>query len=267
MEFTMKLFLLRDLYAVTQLIGILIFLFGLLGGAGSAGDSVVFTILGVAVTLWGHYGYKKDKAKLKLNMGKVPTYIFQNILFTLLSGPPLVSVIMGVILFTSVEIGIVGAIVGTIAFIAAGTILSLTCAREIRRMEVSGQGEEGLKFSKKVNKYFLGVLVMTWVLGLLITVYMPSYTAYRSRGYDAMAKNDLKNFYTASQKYIQKNPDGTIDVELAKQYGFKPIDDVKLEVRGGQQVNFMAIASHPNGTKIFTINNKGEILEQKIPDR
>jgi hypothetical protein len=200
-------------------------------------------------------------------MNKVPTYIFQNILLILLSAPPFVSVIMGVILFTSIEVTFVVAITGTIAFIAAGTILSLTCARKIRRMAVSGQGEEGLKFAKRVNKYFLGVLAMTWILGLLITVYMPSYTAYRSRGYNIMSKNDLKFFYIATQTYFQKNPEGTIDVELAKQYGFKPTYDVKLEVRSGQRFNFMAIASHPNGTKIFTINNKGEILEQKMPDR
>jgi hypothetical protein len=261
MEFTMKLFLLRDLYTLLQLIGIVIFLFGLSGEAGSVGASVAFAISGIAMTLGGHYGYKKEKAKLKLNIGKVPTYIFQNILLTLLSGPPLVSIIMGVISFTSVEIGIVGAIAGTIAFIAAGTILSLTCMRKIRRMAVSG--EDGRKFSTRVNRYFLGVLIMTWVLGLLSAVYMPSNAAYRSRGYNAMSKNDLKNFYNAAEIYFQKNPDGTIDAESAKQYGFNPTYDVKLEIQRGQRMNFSTTASHPKGTETYAINSEGEIIGVK----
>jgi Tfp pilus assembly protein PilE len=202
-------------------------------------------------------------------MSKVPTYKFQNILLVLLSAPPFVSVIMGVILFTSVEVTFVVAITGTIAFIAAGTILSLTCARKIKHMAVSGQGEEGLKFAKRVNRYFLGVLIMTWILGILCATYMPSYVAYRSRGYNIMAKNDLKQFYIAAQTYYQKNPEGTIDLEAAKQYGFKPTPGVKLEIRKGQQMNFSVSSSHSGGTEMFTINSEGEIIgvKQAMPNR
>jgi Tfp pilus assembly protein PilE len=166
---------------------------------------------------------------------------------------------------------------GTIAFIAAGTILSLTCARKIKHMAVSGQREEGLRFAKRVHRYFLGVLIMTWILGLLISVYMPvSYhAAQRSHTCNITAKSNLKNFYTAAEKYYQENPEGTIDMELAEQYGFKPTPGVKLEVRSGQRFNFTATASFqppsepydPSGTKMYTINNHGEIVEQKMSDR
>jgi formate hydrogenlyase subunit 3/multisubunit Na+/H+ antiporter MnhD subunit len=117
-------------------------------------------------------------------MSKVPTYIFQNILLILLSVPPFVTFIMGVNVFTLLKNTFVVAITGTIAFIAAGTILSLNCARKIRHMAVSGQSEEGLKFAKRVNKYFLGVLVITWILGLLSAIYIPSYVGYRSHGFE-----------------------------------------------------------------------------------
>lgn len=196
-------------------------------------------------------------------MRKMPTYKFQNILLVLLSAPPLVLVIMGIMLFTSVKISLMVAIAITVAFIAAGTILSLNCARKVKQMAMSGQGEDGLKIAKRVNKYFLGVLVITWIFGFLSAVYMPSYAAYRSRGYNVMAKNDLKNFYIATQTYFQKNPEGKIDVELAKQYGFRPTYDVKLEVQSGQRLNFMATASHPSGTEMYTINAEGEIISVK----
>jgi hypothetical protein len=147
-------------------------------------------------------------------------------------------------------------------------------------MAISGQGEEGLKFAKRVHRYFLGVLVMTWILGLLIIVYtpvtmIPFNAAQRTHSFNILAKYDLKNFYTAAEKYYQENPEGTIDMELAEQYGFKPTPGVKLEVRSGQRFNFTATASFqpssgpydPSGTKMYTINNHGEIVEQKMSDR
>lgn len=204
-------------------------------------------------------------------MSKVPTYIFQNILFILLSVPPLAMLNAGIVTLTSIKLPsgwmLPVAIACTIPFIVAGTTLSMRYARKVRHMTNSGHGEEGLKFAKKVNKYFFGILVITWILGILTVIYVPSYAAYRSRGYDIMSKNDLKNFYIAAEKYFQNNPNGTIDVETAKQYGFKPSPGVKLEIRKGQQMNFIATTSHPIGIKMYVINSEGEIVEQKIPDR
>jgi hypothetical protein len=68
-------------------------------------------------------------------MSKVPTHIFKNILRILLSVPPFAVFIIGVIVFTSLEIPswwlMPVTIACTIAFIAAGTILSLNFARKI----------------------------------------------------------------------------------------------------------------------------------------
>jgi Tfp pilus assembly protein PilE len=200
-------------------------------------------------------------------MSKVPTHIFKNILRILLSVPPFAVFIIGVIVFTSLEIPswwlMPVTIACTIAFIAAGTILSLNFARKISYMAMSGQHEEGLIISKRVNKYFLGVLIMTWILGLFSAVYMPSYAAYRNRGYDASSKYDLEKFYIAAEIYFRKNPEGTIDVESAKQYGFMPTPGVKFEIQRGQRINFSATAFHPNGTETYTINNDREIIGVK----
>lgn len=138
---------------------------------------------------------------------------------------------------------------------------------KVRHMFTSGQPEDGLRYAKRIHKYFSAVFAITWILSCFIGVCEPSYIAYRSRGYDAMAKKDLKCFYIAAERYFETNPNGTFDVETAKQYCFKPTYDVKSEVRRGQQVNFLATASHPKGTRMFIINNKGEITEQKMPDR
>jgi hypothetical protein len=120
---------------------------------------------------------------------------------------------------------------------------------------------------KRVHRIFI-ILAVTVVI-IAFFIYWPSYSAYRTRQYNGMAVKDLKNLYNVAQTYFQKNHDGTIDMESAKQYGFKPTYDVKLEIQRGQRMNFSATASHPKGTEMYTINNKGEIigLKQAMLDR
>src|SRR4030042_2234111 len=124
---------------------------------------------------------------------KVPTYLFQNIILVLLTAPAFALLMALVIRLASLKLFSWWLMSGIIAFIVAGTILSLSYARKVRHMAVSGQTEKGLKYAKRVNKFFLCVLVITWIFGILIGAWGPNYIAYRSRGYDAMAKNDLKN--------------------------------------------------------------------------
>lgn len=204
-------------------------------------------------------------------MNKVPTYIVNNIILIVLSVPAFALFIAGVSILLQSPSGWIMpvAIACSIVFVVAGTALGLRSARKVRHMAASAQQEEGLKYSKRVHKYFLGIFIITWILGILSAIYIPSYAAYRSRGYNIMAKSDLKNFYTAAERYFQKNPESTIVVELAKQYGFKPTYDVKLEVRSGQRLNFMATASHAHGTEMYTINSEGEIVGVKraMPNR
>jgi Tfp pilus assembly protein PilE len=204
-------------------------------------------------------------------MSKVPTYSVNNIILIVLSVPAFALFIAGVSILLQSPSGwtMPVAIACSIAFTVSGTVLGLRSARKVRHMAASGQQEEGRKYSKRVHKYFLGIFIITWILGILSAIYIPSYAAYRSRGYNIMAQSDLKNFYTAAERYFQKNPEGTINVELAKQYGFKPTYDVKLEVRSGQRFNFKATASHPQGTEMYTISSEGEIaaVKQAMPDR
>lgn len=200
-------------------------------------------------------------------MSKVPTYIINNIILIVLSAPALYLLIfaLAILIFGTGMFTLLLPV--TIAFIVGGIVLGLRSAKKVRYMAASGQPEEGLRYSKRVHKYFLGVFIITWILCILSAIYIPSYTAYRSRGYDAVSRNDLKNFYFAAERYFQKNPDGTIDVESAKQYSFKPSPGVKLEIQKGQRMNFTATASHPGGTERYLVNNNGEIVEQKMPDR
>lgn len=117
--------------------------------------------------------------------------------------------------------------------------------------------------------YRILIILAVAVVIIAFFVYLPSYSAYRTRGYNLTAKNDLRNLYKAADTYFQKNPDGAFDMQSAGQYGFKPASDVKLEIQRGQRMNFSATASHSKGTEIYTINNKGEVIgvKQAMPNR
>jgi uncharacterized membrane protein len=146
-------------------------------------------------------------------VSKVPTYTVNNIILIVLSAPALAILIVGIGMFKLL-------LPVVIAFIVGGIVFSLRSIKKSRHMASSGQLEEGLKYSKKVHKIFLAVFIMAWILCILSAIYIPSYTAYRSRGADAMSRGDLKNFYVAAESYFQKNHEGTINLETAMQYGF-----------------------------------------------
>jgi type IV pilus assembly protein PilA len=50
-------------------------------------------------------------------------------------------------------------------------------------------------------------MIVIAIIGILAAIAIPQFTAYRLRGYNATAKSDLKNAYTASQTYFGDKPD------------------------------------------------------------
>ena len=53
-------------------------------------------------------------------------------------------------------------------------------------------------------------MIVIAIIGILAAIAIPQFTAYKSRGYNAAAKADLKNAYTAAQAYFADNPTATI---------------------------------------------------------
>src|SRR4030067_129927 len=54
------------------------------------------------------------------------------------------------------------------------------------------------------------LMIVIAIIGILAAIAIPQFTAYKKRGYNASAKSDLKNIYTAAQAYFSDNPTGTI---------------------------------------------------------
>jgi len=61
-----------------------------------------------------------------------------------------------------------------------------------------------MKIAKRIMIIF-GVTIAI----IAFATWWPSYTAYRIRGYDIAAKEDLKKLYKAAQSYFIEKPIGT----------------------------------------------------------
>ena len=104
------------------------------------------------------------------------------------------------------------------------------------------------------------LMIVIAIIGILAAIAIPQFTAYRTRGYNAAAKSDAKNCYTAAQTYFSDVPAGTVSLDLAKSYGFKETANVTTTCAG--TVSSLSItAKHTSGDKTYTLAPDGGITE------
>jgi hypothetical protein len=200
-------------------------------------------------------------------MNKMPTYLFRKV-FLILSAAPAFGFFMGSLIGSlGLELPSELMMIATLFFIVSGIMIGLLTSKKIRHLTLTDRREDALRFGKKTNKYFIGVAILCWILCFLIAYFIPAPKDFRIRGYNAVAKNDLRNFYIAAQSYYQQNPNESLDIDIAIKYGFKPTYNVKLDVQSDKQISFKATAAHPGGTEIYTIDNKGVISATKKKSR
>jgi prepilin-type N-terminal cleavage/methylation domain-containing protein len=92
-----------------------------------------------------------------------------------------------------------------------------------------------LRKIRKSKKGFtlIELMIVIAIIGILAAIAIPQFTAYRLRGYNATAKSDLKNAYTASQAYFTDNPTGTVALADIQNYGYRQSNGVNFAVTGG----------------------------------
>ena len=102
------------------------------------------------------------------------------------------------------------------------------------------------------------LMIVIAIIGVLAAIAIPNFISYRQSGYNAMAKSDAKNAYDAARAYFTDYPNKTLsDVAELEAFGFIKSEGVNLTVSGAAEILSIS-TSHSNGTKIFTINYRGE---------
>ena len=111
-------------------------------------------------------------------------------------------------------------------------------------------------------KWFV-IAAVFLMLFLFITI--PNFVSIRIPDPDAYSNSDIKNAYTAAQAYFTDHPNGSVNLEILKAYGFRANKGVTLSLGGTSHNSLSMNARHIKGKKTFQINWQGNIKED-TPD-
>ena len=106
------------------------------------------------------------------------------------------------------------------------------------------------------------ILLIVVIIGILIAIAIPQFSAYRKRGHEAQVRSDLRNAATAEDAYFAQFftfKGGTLSSGIPT--GFSKSNDVSLSATVGTN-SFLLSASHSNcGSTTWTFSSTtGETL-------
>jgi type IV pilus assembly protein PilA len=102
-------------------------------------------------------------------------------------------------------------------------------------------------------------MIVIAIIGILAAITIPQFITCNKAGYNASAKADIKNAYTAAQAYFNQNPSGAISgtADIAAM-GYNPTTGVTVTVSGAASA--LAItASHHSGDVTYSVTSDGVI--------
>ena len=115
-----------------------------------------------------------------------------------------------------------------------------------------------MRFKQKDGFTLIELMVVIGIIAILAAISLPQYSAFRKRSFDAQAKSDLKNAYTAAQDYFNDYPGSELSFSKLTTAGFRKTETVSVNVLNGESENLrISSEATSEGTKIFYMNATG----------
>lgn len=106
------------------------------------------------------------------------------------------------------------------------------------------------------------LLIVVAILGILASIAMGQYTAYRQKAANAAALSDVKNAYATTQLIFTKDPDANItNVSVLQANGFSMSPHVTTVVVNGKQSTLSIYSESSSGTLKYSMDSLGQLSE------
>ena len=96
------------------------------------------------------------------------------------------------------------------------------------------------------------LMIVIAIIGILASIAVPQFIAYRLRGYNVGGISDAKNAAILQEAYFDDNKTYTSDLADLISYGFRQTQEVTVSVTGNDNA-YTITAYHGKGNKTYTI--------------
>ncbi|MDD5712054.1 MAG: type II secretion system protein [Smithellaceae bacterium] len=105
------------------------------------------------------------------------------------------------------------------------------------------------------------LMIVIAIVGILASIAVLQFSAYRTKGFNAAAKSDLRTAYTVAQAFFSDYPAGTVTNSNLVSYGYQNTTQVTVTIINGTMGSLTMTAAHTNGDKTYSVDKVGYITE------
>jgi len=104
------------------------------------------------------------------------------------------------------------------------------------------------------------LMMVIAIIGILAAIAIPQFSAYRARGFNATARSDLKNAYTAAQAFFADSPTVSATYTSLTAYGYRASSGLAtISISTGSIGSILMSSVHSAGNVTYTVDSHGSI--------